>query len=80
MYNQKCLNKTCVCEFCYLFQYSFLGMDDVSCSQVVKLPDYMHDLIPDLAIFGGTFGRVETKYHKKSKYKIFPNDQNSSKF
>lgn len=58
----------------------FLGMDDVSCSQVVKLPDYMHDLIPDLAIFGGTFGRVETKYHKKSKYKIFPNDQNSSKF
>lgn len=55
-------------------------MDDVSCSQVVKLSDYMHDLIPDLAIFGGTFGRVETKYHKKSKYKIFPNDQNSSKF
>lgn len=55
------------------------GMDDVSCSQVVKLPDYMHDLIPDLAIFGGTFGRVETKYHKKSKYKIFPNDQNSTK-
>lgn len=60
---------------------TFLGMDDVSCSQVVKLPDYMHDLIPDLAIFGGTFGRVETKYSKKSKYRynISPNDQNSSK-
>ena len=56
-----------------------LGMDDVSCSQVVKLPNYMKDIIPDLTVFGGTFGRVETKYHKKSKYKIYPNDQNSSK-
>lgn len=55
-------------------------MDDVSCSQVVKLPDYMHDLIPHLTIFGGTFGRVETKYSKKSKKNIVSNDQNSSEF
>ncbi|XP_078319808.1 uncharacterized protein LOC111119482 isoform X2 [Crassostrea virginica] len=55
------------------------GMDDVSCSQVVKLPNYMKDIIPDLTVFGGTFGRVETKYHKKSKYKIYPNDQNSTR-
>lgn len=55
-------------------------MDDVSCSQVVKLPNYMSkDVIDDLTVFGGTFGRVQTKFHKKSKYKIFPNDQNNSK-
>lgn len=46
-------------------------MDDVSCSQVVKLPDYMHDLIPDLAIFGGTFGRVETFLEFKINAIIF---------
>ncbi|XP_056017946.1 uncharacterized protein LOC125670329 isoform X2 [Ostrea edulis] len=56
------------------------GMDDVSCSQVVKLPNYMSkDVIDDLTVFGGTFGRVQTKFHKKSKYKIFPNDQNNTR-
>ncbi|XP_062607940.1 uncharacterized protein LOC134269752 isoform X1 [Saccostrea cucullata] len=56
------------------------GMDDVSCSQVVKLPYYMDkEMIKDLTIFGGTFGRVETKFHKVSKYKIYPNDQNNTR-
>lgn len=45
-------------------------MQDVSCSDVVKLPEYMPEDIKNVLVFDGTFGHIENDYARISKYKI----------
>lgn len=47
-----------------------VGMDDVSCSNVVKLPRYMPDDVKKILVFDGTFGRIENEYERISKFKV----------
>ncbi|KAK3089994.1 hypothetical protein FSP39_008300 [Pinctada imbricata] len=54
------------------------GFDHTSCSQLVKLPNYITN-ITDLLIFDGTFGRIQPQFHRlketgRDKYTVFPND------
>ncbi|XP_076096525.1 uncharacterized protein LOC143067274 isoform X4 [Mytilus galloprovincialis] len=46
------------------------GMQHVSCSNMVKLPQYMPDDMKNILVFDGTFGRIENDYARISKYKV----------